>query len=126
MRQLRLTSPRIAGPDVRDWQTLLSQQGFIESADVDGIFGPNTSRATKAYQQQAGLDADGIVGAGTLARAVLDGFGSTQRPFLSGFDASANCTAFVDGLAGMGMKFAIRYYSSAASKAMSPQEARVI
>ncbi len=44
------------GPDVIAWQTILHVK-------ADGDFGPNTDRATKAWQSAHGLVADGIVGA---------------------------------------------------------------
>jgi peptidoglycan hydrolase-like protein with peptidoglycan-binding domain len=35
---------------------------------ADGIFGPGTERALKAWQRSNGLTADGIAGPATLAR----------------------------------------------------------
>ena len=42
-------------------------QGLLPGVDVDGIFGQNTEAALVAYQQGAGLVADGICGAATWA-----------------------------------------------------------
>src|SRR5262245_15314281 len=110
MRNLKLETPRMVGPDVEDWQAFLSGRGYYDDA-VDGSFGPKTSRATKDYQGSNGLKADGIVGPGTLARAVQDGFQSTTRVVAAGMDASVNCAPYVDGIRAAGMKFVARYYS---------------
>ena len=53
------------GEDVKAWQRILEFRG----ADVDGIFGPFTSRETKRLQRQLGVLADGVVGPITWARA---------------------------------------------------------
>ncbi len=54
------------GPAVSEWQGQLNQ---VQDPDVavDGIFGPATDRATRAFQQSAGLTVDGIVGPRTRA-----------------------------------------------------------
>lgn len=51
------------GDTVKKWQAVIG-------AKPDGIFGPNTEAATKAYQQKNGLAADGIVGPKTWAIAL--------------------------------------------------------
>ena len=48
------------GPEVRAIQHLLRFKG--QDLDVDGNFGPQTRTAVVAFQNQSGLDADGIVG----------------------------------------------------------------
>ena len=45
---------------VKTLQYLLRARG--QSVAVDGIFGPNTNAAVRAFQQQKGLAVDGIVG----------------------------------------------------------------
>ncbi|HMC09271.1 MAG TPA: peptidoglycan-binding protein [Actinomycetota bacterium] len=45
---------------IRTVQELLRQHGF--DVVVDGIFGPKTEDAVKAFQRSRGLTADGIVG----------------------------------------------------------------
>jgi peptidoglycan hydrolase-like protein with peptidoglycan-binding domain len=45
---------------VQTLQYLLLDRGHILM--VDGIFGPGTAAAARAFQQQKGLDVDGIVG----------------------------------------------------------------
>jgi hypothetical protein len=53
------------GPSYSDWVThlqgLLQQLGLYGGA-VDGDFGWRTTEAVKAFQQQAGLQVDGVVG----------------------------------------------------------------
>src|SRR5690606_30055266 len=48
------------GPDVAEVQRLLLQAGF-DPKGIDGIFGPNTEAAVKAFQQANGLLADGVI-----------------------------------------------------------------
>ena len=50
---------------VRDWQQRLLRRGYAMS--VDGEFGAATETATKAFQEDADLMADGAVGADTYA-----------------------------------------------------------
>jgi peptidoglycan hydrolase-like protein with peptidoglycan-binding domain/lysozyme family protein len=52
------------GADVRELQELLNAEGA--SLVVDGDFGPGTKAAVLAFQQEAGLTADGVVGPRTL------------------------------------------------------------
>jgi peptidoglycan hydrolase-like protein with peptidoglycan-binding domain len=66
-RLLKEVSPMLQGADVQAWQTVLSSTGF--PVDVDGIFGPQTAAATRAWQGRYGITADGIVGQETRARA---------------------------------------------------------
>src|SRR5207248_8792777 len=54
------------------WQTVLWADGFLGkcgSAGIDGIFGSTTKSATKNYQANYGLTADGIVGPQTWSEA---------------------------------------------------------
>lgn len=60
IRDLRLTSPRMAGPDVRAVQIKLH-------IPDDGIYGPISTAAVTRWQQQHHLVADGIVGPKTRA-----------------------------------------------------------
>lgn len=59
-RTLRLTTPYMVGPDVRDVQNRLT-------VGADGVFGPNTDRAVREFQKSKGLTADGVVGPATWA-----------------------------------------------------------
>lgn len=63
-RLLKLTKPNMRGDDVA------ALQRAIGVAD-DGIFGPNTEKALKAFQTAHGLVADGIAGPKTFAAAHL-------------------------------------------------------
>ncbi|MCX5050146.1 MULTISPECIES: peptidoglycan-binding protein [unclassified Streptomyces] len=50
-----------AGPEVAEAQCLLRRAGFSPGG-IDGMFGPLTQGAVKAFQRHAGLDVDGTVG----------------------------------------------------------------
>jgi len=50
-----------AGPDVAEAQCLLRRAG-ISPGGIDGIFGPLTEHAVKAFQKRSGLVVDGMVG----------------------------------------------------------------
>jgi peptidoglycan hydrolase-like protein with peptidoglycan-binding domain len=54
---------------VRSLQQLLRARNH--PVTVDGIFGPNTEAAVKAFQQSKGLVADGIVGPQTWPKLVV-------------------------------------------------------
>ena len=62
-RLLRLKDPYMRGDDVEELQRALAEENLLESAD--GVFGPNTDVAVRAFQQASGLVADGIVGDAT-------------------------------------------------------------
>lgn len=64
-RELRLTSPAMRGDDVRRVQQALFDIGY-NVGTPDGIFGPATDRALRAFQADQGLPADGVVGETTL------------------------------------------------------------
>ncbi|WP_427921824.1 peptidoglycan-binding protein [Streptomyces sp. cg40] len=49
------------GPAVAEAQCLLRRAG-ISPGGIDGMFGPLTEHAVKAFQKRAGLDVDGMVG----------------------------------------------------------------
>jgi hypothetical protein len=55
---------------VAEYQQALSDKGF-DVGEIDGLAGERTKAAVKAFQEQSGLTADGIVGKKT--RAVLFG-----------------------------------------------------
>ena len=54
---------------VRTLQWLLRARGH--SVDVDGIFGPLTDAAVRAFQQERGLAVDGIVGPNTWGALII-------------------------------------------------------
>lgn len=51
------------------WQKILWADGKLAWAQIDGVFGPTTYAATKAWQDTFGLPVDGIVGKKTFAKA---------------------------------------------------------
>src|SRR5256885_17042522 len=61
------------GDDVRRWQRFLIGQEFMTSG-ADGVFGPATEQATKAFQGAARIGLDGFVGPMTFAAAIQRGF----------------------------------------------------
>jgi len=63
VRALKLTNPFMQGEDVRQLQEALKKAGI--AVKVDGVFGADTDKLVKQFQQQKKLEADGIVGAGT-------------------------------------------------------------
>jgi murein DD-endopeptidase MepM/ murein hydrolase activator NlpD len=91
------------GWDVAGLQFLLARHGFPSGA-VDGGLGPRTAAALRRFQAWAGLAADGVAGAATLARLrgppptsplvfalpvsapVGDGFGPRGNGFHTGDD----------------------------------------
>lgn len=64
---LFLSTPFVRGPHVRALQAALGRRGFMPEGGVDGVFGPGTDRAVRAYQRSVGLVADGWAGPKTLA-----------------------------------------------------------
>ena len=65
-RMLYLRVPHFHGRDVRSMQEALNALGFACGL-TDGIFGTFTERAVREFQRNAGLAADGIVGADTVS-----------------------------------------------------------
>lgn len=63
---IRLTQPLSRGERVRAIQKRLSELGFAVGS-LDGVFGPQTAHAVRAFQAAAGLVADGEVGPATSA-----------------------------------------------------------
>jgi len=55
-----------SGPDVADLQNKLRDRGF-DPGGSDGSFGPGTAAAVAAFQRNAGLHDDGVVGPQTAA-----------------------------------------------------------
>jgi peptidoglycan hydrolase-like protein with peptidoglycan-binding domain len=54
---------------VRPLQQLLRARGHL--VQVDGIFGPRTEAAVEAFQQDAGIGVDGVVGPVTWSRLII-------------------------------------------------------
>lgn len=55
------------GEEVRQLQQQLKSMGLY-NGNIDGIFGPQTNAAVRAFQQQSGIAVDGIVGPVTRSR----------------------------------------------------------
>ena len=53
------------GSDVKELQALLARRGF-DPGPIDGVFGPRTDQAVRAFQSAHGLEVDGIAGPVTL------------------------------------------------------------
>jgi hypothetical protein len=70
------------GPSVRAWQQFLILKGHLPPNSDDGIFGPQTERATASFQRDSGFPTgqiDGIAGPLTLGAAHGDGFDGTAE-----------------------------------------------
>ncbi|WP_445315945.1 glycoside hydrolase family protein [Microcoleus vaginatus] len=61
--RMKLTEPMMQGEDVRRVQKALKAAGV--NIEPDGFFGNDTDKAVRQFQQQKGLEADGVVGAQT-------------------------------------------------------------
>jgi peptidoglycan hydrolase-like protein with peptidoglycan-binding domain len=62
----RLMTRGAMGLDVAGLQFLLARRGLY-GGPVDGVMGPRTERALRAFQRRAGLFADGVAGPATLS-----------------------------------------------------------
>lgn len=76
------------GEAVRRWQHFLIGQGLLQGA-ADGVFGPMTERATRAFQRRAKVEADGVVGRLSYAAGLQRGFDPGFTDPLGGEDGSA-------------------------------------
>jgi N-acetylmuramoyl-L-alanine amidase len=81
------------GDDVRDVQQRLASMGsHIDPAELEGVFGPATEAAVRAFQQRRGLLVDGRVGTETWNELVEAGYRLGDRilylriPMLRGDD----------------------------------------
>jgi N-acetylmuramoyl-L-alanine amidase len=64
-RLLYMRTPYLRGDDVADLQRRLGALGFA-AGRLDGIFGPDTDRALRSFQRNAGLLVDGMCGTRTV------------------------------------------------------------
>lgn len=70
------------GDEVRQIQTRLKKWGYYTGA-VDGIFGTQTQKAVRYFQQKNGLAVDGIAGPKTLAAMGISSSSATTGSFSS-------------------------------------------
>lgn len=70
---------------VAHWQSFLRQRGLY-AGSLDGEFGPETARATRAFQRKAGIGADGVAGPETAASAAKHGMVLPHEMFEIGPD----------------------------------------
>jgi hypothetical protein len=61
-RLLRLAQPRMRGSDVAWAQSRLNAKGAAPALSTDGVWGPKTDQAFRAFQRRAGLVVDGVYG----------------------------------------------------------------
>ena len=82
------------GEAVRDLQQRLAKVGHEPSGDEAGLFGTDTERALRAFQEQRGIRVDGIVGRETWSELVESGYALgdrllyLRRPMLRGDDVA--------------------------------------
>lgn len=57
----RILKEGFSGDDVKQLQKDLKKLGYYKSS-IDGVFGPKTTEAVKAFQTDNGLESDGVVG----------------------------------------------------------------
>lgn len=84
--------PRMNGNDVKELQRLLDERGF-PCGEIDGIFGPETDKAVRAFQQGSGLDVDGKVGDKTWAAL-------REKPYVDRAQFAADMTAWLRMMVG--------------------------
>jgi peptidoglycan hydrolase-like protein with peptidoglycan-binding domain len=64
--ELHVTSPEMTGPDVLKVQEKLDALGYAPGK-LDGVYGPATAGAVRAFQRDNKLELDGVVGPETRA-----------------------------------------------------------
>jgi lysozyme family protein len=69
----------VSGPRVATWQSFLKGRGF-DPGTIDGSFGERTRKASKAFQQETKITADGVVGRETLLKAASLGLELIEEP----------------------------------------------
>jgi peptidoglycan hydrolase-like protein with peptidoglycan-binding domain len=77
-------SQGMSGDDVRAVQQKLKELGLFNEPEITGYFGPKTEAAVKAFQDAAGLKADGIVGKQTKQKLFAAHSSSSLVPGMKG------------------------------------------
>jgi len=80
------------GPAVTEIQTRLKNWGYY-NGDVDGVYGSQTEKAVRWFQQKNGLSADGQVGDLTLAALGIPPSGGSSESGNSGGSGSLDLLA---------------------------------
>ncbi|WP_328907594.1 DUF1906 domain-containing protein [Streptomyces sp. NBC_00234] len=108
------------GNQVKAAQCLLKAAGF-DPGTPDGIFGPDTTSATRNFQSSKGLTADGAIGAKTWTALLSRGSTPTVQSGSTGeavtrlqraLTAGLGRTVSIDGVFGSGTAQAVRDYQS--------------
>lgn len=71
-RSLKFMYPIMSGEDVLLLQRRLVETGLTVTGQPDGIFGPQTDAAVRAFQQTRGLKVDGVAGPNTWTEIFQD------------------------------------------------------
>jgi hypothetical protein len=101
MRTLRLTLPYMRGEDVKTFQTRVTEKGFPCGA-IDGLYGPKSYEACRAFQRANKLVVDGICGPKTWAMLLSSGGGDPLVAW-----------GFSDMIQRKGRNYAIRQFQAA-------------
>lgn len=102
-----------SGADVTALQFLLTSRGF--STTADGAYGSGTQAAVTAYQQSAGLGADGVAGPATFGGLVRTLRQGDQGPAVQALQVQLNkhgSSLATDGAFGPGTDAAVRSFQS--------------
>lgn len=67
------SATRLGQAEVEAWQRFLRTKGLYHG-EITGFFDSDTEQATREYQEESGLEADGVVGRETLDRARHNGY----------------------------------------------------
>jgi hypothetical protein len=74
------------GPEVKSFQQFLIDQEILNDV-ADGIAGPKTAAAIKAFQKREGLAADGVAGRNTFKAAESHGWKLAREPIATAADS---------------------------------------
>ncbi len=89
------------GPDVKELQQKLVENGYLEQKYATGFFGPKTQEAVKKYQADEGINQTGVVAEMTIEALFVKKELKTTMVLRNG-DESANVKTLQQALADMG------------------------